>query len=176
VLDELLERNRRFAERGAGDQPKLPRRGLVILTCMDHRVDPLSAFGLELGDAMVLRNAGGRVTPGFLRNLEILDQVAANRGASAGELELLLLQHTECGAGNLAGDRDDLLAAQFEIPPDQVSAKSPGDPHEAIRVDIEALATSPVVPDALSVSGLVYDVNTGIAELVERRSPLRAPA
>jgi carbonic anhydrase len=173
LLDELLERNRRFAEGSANSHPKLPRRGLLILTCMDHRVDPSAAFGLEVGDAMVIRNAGGRVTPGFLRNLEILDRVAARRGGRLGDLELILLQHTECGAAGLAGDRDDLLAAQFEIPPDQIASKATGDPRDAIRIDIEALAASPAVPVSLTVTGLLYDVNTRRAELIERRAPLR---
>jgi carbonic anhydrase len=173
LLDELLERNRRFAEGASKVHEKLPRRGLLILTCMDHRVDPAAAFGLEVGDAMVIRNAGGRVTPGFLRDLEILNEVAARRGGSLGDLELFLLQHTQCGAGGLAGERDDLLAAQFEVSSEQIGSKATGDPREAIRVDMEALAASAAAPGSLAVTGLLYDVNTGRADLIERRAPLR---
>jgi carbonic anhydrase len=82
VLEELLDGNREFAERTPTELPMLPRKGLVVVTCMDHRIDPAAALGLELADAMVLRNAGGRVTPALLKNLEILDLVARERGAA----------------------------------------------------------------------------------------------
>lgn len=176
MLDELLENNRRFAAGDRGQLPPLPRRGLVVLTCMDHRIDPAQALGLELGDAMVIRNPGGRVTPAFVRNLSVLDRVAAKAGSGLAELELILMQHTECGAGNLAGEHDDLLAAQFEIAPEEVEGKAPTDPREGVRIDVEVLAADPSVPGPLSVAGVVYDTRTGRVELVERRSPLREPA
>jgi carbonic anhydrase len=127
----------------------------VILTCMDHRIDPLAALELQLGDAMVLRNAGGRVTPAFLRDLEILGRVAAGRGSTLADLELILVQHTKCGAAEVTGAAD---------------------PPERIRSDLETLAAEPSVPDSLAVTGMVYDVDTGSAETVERRAPLRPAA
>jgi carbonic anhydrase len=153
--------------------PGLPRRGLVVLTCMDHRIDPAAALGLELGDAMVIRNAGGRVTPSFLRDLQILDRVAAKRGSDLSQLELVLMQHTDCGAGGLAGEHDDLLASQLGIPVDELASRSPADPRQGVIADIAVLAADQSVPAALSVAGIVYDVETGRAELVERRSRLR---
>jgi carbonic anhydrase len=139
------------------DLPELPRRGLVVLTCMDHRVDPAAALGLELGDAMVLRNAGGRVTPALIDELDILDRVAEKRGGSLTELELVLMQHTECGAA-------------------LVSPEVPDDPAERVRLDIEALEADPRVPDSLAVTGLVYETATGRVEPVEKRSRLRTQA
>jgi carbonic anhydrase len=149
--DSLLDRNRSYAESGPGDLPRLPRRGLVILTCMDHRVDPAYALGLEPGDAMVLRNPGGRVTPQLVTELQILDRVARDRGSSLAELEVVLMQHTDCGA----------------------NALSSTDPQSALRADLEALATDTSIPDALSVTALVYCTGTGRIELIERRTPLR---
>jgi carbonic anhydrase len=154
--------------------PSLPRRRLVVLTCLDHRVDPMAALELELGDAAVIRNAGGRVTPAFLQNLAMLGLVARSRGGDPSGFELVLLQHTKCGVGGLTDQHEDALAAYFGVPADQVAAKAPADPYEGIRVDMEALAADPAVPGSLSVKGIVYDVDTGQAELVERRSPLRA--
>ena len=155
MLEKLLADNEEFARRVPGDLPGLPRRGLVVLTCMDHRIDPAGALGLELGDAMVLRNAGGRVTPSLIEELETLDRVAAQRGSALAELELVLMQHTECGAARVASDVSD-------------------DPAERVRIDIEALAADTRVPDPLAVTALVYETATGRVELVERRSPLRA--
>jgi carbonic anhydrase len=140
LLDRLLADNDEFARRAPGDLPPLPARGLVILTCMDHRVDPLAALGLELGDAMVIRNAGGRVTPAFLDELEVLAKVAEDRGGSLEDLRLLLIQHTDCGAAKIAGSTD---------------------PEEAIRADLAALEADSRVPASLVVTGIVYDTTTG---------------
>ena len=176
MLEELLEGNQEFAARDRGDLPSLPRRNLVILTCMDHRVDPAGALGLELGDAMVLRNPGGRVTPELIGNLEVLDLVAKQGGSGLAELELVLLQHTGCGAGSLAETDREALARHLGVPPERLDERSPSDPRAGIRADIEALAGAPSVPDSLSVTGLVYETESGRVELVERRSPLRPHA
>src|SRR5690348_14851158 len=151
MIDELLERNRSYVEGEPPELPPLPRRGLVILTCMDHRVDPLAGLGLEPGDAMVLRNAGGRVTPAFLRDLQILELVAAKRGGSLGDLELLLMQHTQCGAGGLAGEHHELLADHLGCAAEELGGRSPADPYEGVRVDVELLAGNDAVPDSLAV-------------------------
>jgi carbonic anhydrase len=149
--DSLIEGNRAYAERGVGELPPLPRRGLVILTCMDHRIDPAAALGLELGDAMVLRNPGGRVTPQVIKDLETLDRIARARGASLAELEFVLMQHTLCGANALTST----------------------EPREGVRADIEALANEASMPGSVSVTGLVYDTESGRVELIERRAPQR---
>ena len=155
--------------------PPLPRKGLVILTCMDHRVDPLAALDLEVGDAMVLRNAGGRVTPAFLRDLEVLGRVAAKRGGDLGELELILMQHTSCGAGSLAEDDPERAAAYLGVPADRLEERSPTDPWAGVRADVEVLAADQSVPGSITVTGVVYDVDARTVETVERRAPLRAP-
>jgi carbonic anhydrase len=176
MIDDLLERNRDYAATVPDDLPRLPKRGLVILTCMDHRIDPVAALGLELGDAMVVRNAGGRVTPRFLETLTVLDRIAGKQGSSLGEFELILMQHTECGAAGLADTDPEALASYLAVPGSELDAMSPGDPYDGVRADIEMLAADETVPDSLSVSGLVYDVSTGRAELIERRVPLRGHA
>jgi len=133
------------------DLPPLPRRKIVILACMDHRVDPLAALELEFGDAMVLRNPGGRVTPALIEELGVLDQVARARGSALAELELVLMQHTDCGANALTST----------------------DPHDGVRADLEALAAESSIPDSLGVAGFVYETATGRVEEIARRSRLR---
>ena len=172
-VDELLERNVRFAESDFEELPFLPRLKALVLTCADHRVDPAHVLGLELGEAVVLRNGGGRVTPAALHNLAMLGAVRATEGGGPEGFELILMQHTDCGVGRLVTEHVDALAAYFDVSPEDVAAKSPDDPYKGIRVDMEELAANPLIPASLSVSGLVYDVRTGRAELVERRSPLR---
>ena len=95
----LLDRNRRFAEQfEAGDLAIRPRMSTIILTCLDARVDPAHLFGLGLGDAVVMRNAGGRITSAVMRDLGILSVLAANMpGPRALQRELVVIHHTDCG-------------------------------------------------------------------------------
>jgi carbonic anhydrase len=103
----LLERNRRFAaDFSEGDLAIRPRLSTVVLTCLDARVDPAHLLGLELGDAVVLRNAGGRITPAVLRDLAVLGFLAGRLpGNAAAQLELAIIHHTDCGAAQLSPDR-----------------------------------------------------------------------
>lgn len=171
---ELLERNKRFAQDDLAELPFLPRLRTCIVTCPDSRVDPAHVLGVELGDAAVVRAAAGRVSPIVLQQLLFLTLAGAAAGQANEGLELVLMQHTDCGIARLQGpEHRDALAAFLGVAPDELEAKSIGDPYNAIRVDIETLAANPLLPDSLAVSGLVYDVATGRAELVERRAPLR---
>ena len=78
-LETLLDRNRSFAEQfEGGDLNIRPRMATIIVTCVDSRVDPAHLFGLALGDAVVMRNAGGRITPAVMRDLAVLGVLAAN--------------------------------------------------------------------------------------------------
>jgi carbonic anhydrase len=124
----------------------------------------------------VIRNAGGRVNPAFLQNLAMLGLVARSRGGDPSSFELILMPHTKCGVAGLGDEHAGALASYFDITADQLAAKAIADPHEGVQVDLEALAANPAVPDSLTVSGMVYDVDTGEAEVVERRAPLRPAA
>lgn len=174
VVDELLARNARFAESDRVPLSVLPRLGTCVVTCPDARVDPHAVLGLGLGDAAVVRAAAGRVSPIVLQQLLFLQAAGAARGQSPTGLELILMTHTDCGIVDLQGpEYRDGLAAFLGCTVDELDAKSVADPFGAVRVDIETLAANPLIPSSLSVTGLVYDVHTGRAELVERRAPLR---
>ena len=74
-----LERNRVFAaERGQEGAVVFPRLGLFVITCLDPRVDPAHFLGLCLGDAVVVRNVGGRVTPEVINDVAFIGQIAEN--------------------------------------------------------------------------------------------------
>ncbi len=174
VIDDLLERNRRFAEHDHEELGFLPRLGMCVLTCPDPRVDPAQILGLQLGDAAVIRAAAGRISPIVLQQLLVLRAAGAAAGQGDLGLELVLMTHTDCGITHLQGpEHRDGLAAFLGCTVEELDGKSVGDPYGAVRSDIEWLAASPVIPASLSVSGVVYDVHSGRAELVERRSPLR---
>ena len=132
-LDSMLERNKDFAARqsAAGTLlPSLPRSlpnlKAVIIGCADMRVDPAHVLGIIPGEAVVMRNIGGRITPGLLEQLGLLGrigQVAGEIPGGGGEFHLIVLQHTDCGITRLAGDPA-LLTRYFQIQEPELKAKS----------------------------------------------------
>jgi carbonic anhydrase len=176
-IDELLARNTRFAAAYEPGRSALPALRACVVSCPDPRVDPAQVLGLELGDAAVVRAAAGRISPIVLQQLVFLQATGAAIGAGDGGFELVLLQHTDCGIRHFTGpDSRDGLASFLGCAVDELDAKHVTDPHAAVCVDIDALAANPLIPDNLSVSGMVFDVASGLVELVDRRSPLRGPA
>jgi carbonic anhydrase len=174
AVDELLERNECIATHHV-EPPFLPRLGMCIVTCPDARVDPGAIFGLQPGDAAVVRAAAGRVSPIVLQQLLFLQAAGAAAGQTSVGLELVLMTHTDCGITGLQGPKHrDALAAFLGCGVEELEEKSVADPYGAVRVDIAALADHPLMPASLAVTGLVYDVHTGRAQLVERRAPLRS--
>ncbi|MCU1486964.1 MAG: carbonic anhydrase [Actinomycetia bacterium] len=156
ALDDVLAANERFASRfSAGDVPAPPSSHLAVLTCMDARILPLGVFGLELGDAHVLRNAGGRVTDDVLRSLLVSTHVLGVRA-------IAVVHHTLCG---MRGTTDEALRAKVA----EATGHSPGDlefhavadPEAALREDVATLVDSGLLPLGTDVRGYEYDVQTG---------------
>jgi carbonic anhydrase len=174
--EDLVSRNARFASRDRDALPAFPRLRTLILTCADHRIDPAHTLDLELGDAVVLRNAGGRVVPAMLPMLELLTAAGVVDAEAEGGYELVLMQHTECGMARLGEEQRELAADYLGVPPGELDLEALRDPRDQVRVDIDRLASDPAVPGSLSVTGLVYEMSSGRVELVERRSPLRPDA
>jgi carbonic anhydrase len=181
-LDQLLERNKEFAiqQSAAGTlMPSLPRAlpkvKAVIIGCADMRVDPAHVLGTQPGEAVVLRNIGGRITPGLLEQLGLLGRIGEVAGeipGGGGEFHLVVLQHTDCGITRLAGDPAK-LAHYFQIQEGDLKTKAITDPRAAVAVDVAALRAIPLLPGAWLISGLVYDVATGLVETVVPPAPIR---
>jgi carbonic anhydrase len=174
-LDSMLERNRNFAARqsAAGKlMPSLPQAlpnvKAIVIGCADMRVDPAYVLGIKLGEAVVIRNIGGRITPRLLEQLGLLGrigEVAGETPGGGGEFHIIVLQHTDCGITRLVGDRA-MLAHYFQIPEGELRKKSVSDPRAAVTADVAALRAIPALPSAWLISGLVYDVATGLVEIV----------
>jgi carbonic anhydrase len=181
-LDHLLQRNKEFAAQQSAERtlmPSLPRAmpnvKAVIIGCADMRVDPAHVFGLKPGEAVVLRNIGGRITPGLLEELGLLGrigEVAGENPGGGGEFHLIVLQHTDCGITRLAGDPAK-LAHYFEIQEGEVRTKAVTDPRAAVALDVAALRAIPALPGPWLISGLVYEVATGLVEIVVPPAPIR---
>jgi len=181
-LDDLLERNRVFAgeQSAAGTlMPSLPRAlpsvKAVIIGCADMRVDPAHVLGTKPGEAVVMRNIGGRITPGLLEELGLLGrigEVAREIPGGGGEFHIIVLQHTDCGITRLAGDPA-LLTHYFQVQEAELKAKAITDPRAAVAVDVALLRAIPALPGSWIVSGLVYDVATGLVQTVVPPAPIR---
>jgi carbonic anhydrase len=154
-ITRLIDANRGYAAARANVTDPRPSRRLAVLTCMDARIDVFAALGLHLGEAHVIRNAGGRVTDDVLRSLALSTHVL-------GVDSVVIMQHTKCG---LAGVTDEelrrLTGAGFGF--------FPIDDHAAaLREDIELLTTKPYLEPLRVIAGFVYDVESGEIDDVVR--------
>ena len=155
-FDHFLSANEAYvALHGTAHLPLKPKTRVAIVTCMDSRLHVAQALGLALGDAHILRNAGGRVTEDMIRSLVISQQQMGTR-------EIVVLHHTDCGAqtftnegfarqlrdslGVEVGDRDFLPFTDVEA---------------SVREDMAILRQYPLIPDDVVINGAVYDVDTG---------------
>jgi carbonic anhydrase len=183
TLDSMIERNKDFAARpsAAGAfMPSLPQalRNLraIIIGCADMRVDPAHVLGIRSGEAVVMRNIGGRVTPGLLEELGLLGRIGEVAGEVAGggaEFHIIVLHHTDCGITRLAGDSA-LLTRYFQVPERELRTKAVTDPRAAVAIDVALLRGIPALPGDWIVSGLVCDVATGVVDIVVPPARIRA--
>jgi len=174
-LDSMLNRNKDFAARqsAAGTlMPSLPRAlpnvRAIVIGCADMRVDPAHILGITPGEAVVIRNIGGRITPGLLEQLGLLGrigEIAREVPGGGGEFHIIVLQHTDCGITRLAGDTA-MLTHYFHVEEGELKTKAVTDPRAAVAVDVALLRAIPGFPGEWFVSGLVYDVATGFVEIV----------
>jgi carbonic anhydrase len=184
TLDSLLQRNKDFAARqsAAGTlMPSLPRAlpnvRAIIIGCADMRVDPAHVLGIKPGEAVVIRNIGGRITPGLLEQLGLLGRIGEVAGevpGGGGEFHIIVLHHTDCGITRLAGDPA-MLTHYFQIQEGELKAKAVKDPRAAVAVDVAALRAIHALPGDWLISGLVYDVATGRVGIVVPPAPIRRP-
>jgi carbonic anhydrase len=153
--DDLLARNAQFAAGfDAGGLPMAPGRKVAVLACMDARLDPARALGLEPGDAHVIRNAGGVVTEDAIRSLVISQRLL-------GTEEIVLLHHIGCGMLTFTDDEVlDTIESDVGTRPDFALRSFP-DLDEDLRQSTAALRANPFLPHTKAVRGFVYDIETG---------------
>ena len=179
TVSTLTARNADFARHGfVPGRSLMPALKTLVIGCVDSRVDPAHVLGLADGDAMVIRNIGGRWTPGALQTMAALRAIAEAEGGGetpGSGWNLIVLQHTDCGITRLGG-QPELLADMFGIDAADLPAKAAGDPRAAVAVDVSEIKANPSIPAQLTVSGLVYDVSTGLVETVVAPAMLRETA
>ena len=155
ATDELLQNAEEYAATfDQGELPLPPAKRVVVLACMDARLNPYGLLGLSEGDAHVIRNAGGVVTDDEIRSLAISQRLL-------GTEEVILIHHTDCGMLTFS---DDEFRRQVQddtgIKPEW-AAEAFDDLEEDVRQSIARIKSSPFIPRKDSVRGFVYDVKTG---------------
>ena len=176
-MTPLLERNEQFAAAYTPGPLGPPAAQVVIVTCLDHRVDPASIFGLQLGDAVVIRNTGGRVTPAVIDDIAYLaflaGQLFSGVVAAEGLFEVAVVHHTQCGTGFLADPGFRQQAAEATGQPEAaLEAAAVADPYTTVKADVEHLLAAPSLSPKVSVSGHVYDIATGrVTTVLDARHP-----
>jgi carbonic anhydrase len=175
VLAALMERNEAFAATDFSKDLKiLPSMKTLIIGCVDPRVDPADVLGLKPGEAVVIRNVGGRVDATTFATMAVLRTVAMAAGKDIGaDWDLMVLHHTDCGIKSCFHHAPDLLAKYLGRDPSELSEMAIDDPYAAVAIDVAALKANPQLPGGFMVSGLVYDVTTGRIEVVVPPSLLR---
>ena len=175
--DVMLGRNANFANTTFDHELKMmPSTGTVVVGCVDPRVDPADVLGLKQGEAAVIRNVGGRINKPLLETLAVLSVVAKAAGRPDGARNLVLLQHTDCGIIGCHKHAPALLARHLGVDTDTLDELAITEPYEAVALDVAALRANNNLPDDLIVSGLVYDVRTGLVETVVPPALLRETA
>jgi carbonic anhydrase len=155
ATDDLLRNNEAYAASfDKGDLPTPPARKVAVIACMDARLDVHDILGLEIGEAHVIRNAGGVVTDDAIRSLAISQRLL-------GTEEIILVHHTECGMLSFTDDefREQIQRDTGIKPP--WSPESFTDLDADVRSSIGRIRTSPFLPHTDAVRGFVYDVKSG---------------
>ena len=169
-FDELLRNNARFAATAAKERvpaiPFLPNKQVYVLTCIDPRVDPAQVFGLELGDAIVARTVGGRVTPAVIQDLAWISYLHEMKTPDADWFEFAVMHHTDCGSGFFADEalRHGFAARGFDDA--ELAKLAVLDPATTVPVDVQKIIEAPQVSARIKVSGFSYDVKTGLVSTV----------
>jgi carbonic anhydrase len=166
----FLERNAQFAAGDAKDRipaiPFIPFKQVYVITCIDPRVEPAAVLGAELGDAIVARNVGGRVTPSVVKDLAWICHLHENKTPDSDWFEVAVIHHTDCGSALFA---DEELrrgyAARGGYDERTAAAIAVLDPAATVREDVARLSAAPELAasrDSFKIGGYAYDLKTGL--------------
>ena len=169
-----LDRNAQFAATGAQSAvpaiPFIPFKQVYVITCIDPRVEPAAVLGAKLGEAIVARNVGGRVTPSIVKDLAWICHLHENKTPDADWFEVALIHHTDCGSGLFA---DEELrrgyAARGGYDERTAAAMAVLDPAATVREDVALLHAAPELASSINkfkIGGYAYDLATGLVTTV----------
>ena len=181
-MTSLLERNKAFSAGGTWRNtprlPFLPFKGLYVVTCIDPRTDPAEFLGLEFSEAIVARAVGGRVNDAVIQDLSYVGYLVETKAPEGPYFEAAIIHHTDCGSRLL---EDPVLRHGFAERSgydENALAQIPAtDPRETVKADVEKVLASPQISSRITVSGWVYDTNSGFLQcVVDAKQPGHVPA
>jgi carbonic anhydrase len=181
-IEPLLQRNRAFADTDTRTRaprlPFLPHGGLYVVTCIDPRTDPAEFLGLRFAEAIVERTVGGRVTADVMRDLAYIGYLVETKAPEGPYFEAAIIHHTDCGSGLLADpELRQGFAERSGIDAAKLAELAVLDPAATVRADVERLLTDPSISPRITVSGHVYDVESGLVKtVVEATAPTPSAA
>jgi len=168
----LLDRNRAFAadpgaRQGMPRLPFIPNLNLYIVTCIDPRVDPAQILGVKLGEAIVERDIGGRITPAMIRDIAYIGYLVDVKAPQGPYFEVAIIHHTDCGSTLLADDDLRHGFAERIGTDERTLADTPVlDPARTVTTDVNRVLWAEDIPQNVHVSGHVYDVGTGLVTTI----------
>lgn len=155
TLDSILTHARAARTATPVTTAREPNRNLAVITCMDARIDLRTVLGVELGDAAILRNAGGRVTEDTLRSLALATHVL-------GVTSVVVMHHSGCG---VEAETNSALQRRTGAP---IEFFPIVDHHAALREDIDQLVATPYLELVTAIAGCLFDLATGTVDTVAR--------
>jgi len=162
LLEQLISQNAAYVSKFQGkDVPGQARKGLLILTCMDSRIVPHEIFGLALGDAKVIRNAGGQLNPEVEKDIVLASHLLNCHS-------IIVMPHTRCAMASMP-----LAIVQqrlTELSNKDFSDFQPrmiDDAESKLRNDVSSLQNNPLIRDGINVFGAIYDVDSGQVNWIE---------
>lgn len=168
AFDEFLRRNHEFAASGLpAGMSAMPANRVFLVTCIDPRVEPAACLGVGLGDAIVLRNPGGRITETAINDIALISYMGEVMGLEGPAMEVAILHHTQCGMGFLADETfRHGYAARTGLADAALAEAAVVDPEVTVRSDVERLLSSRLASSRIVVSGHVMDLATGAVTTV----------
>ena len=161
-FSDILSANSQFANSiKHSELTGTAKQGLAIVTCMDSRISPLAAVGMQAGDAKILRNAGARVTDDVLRTLVLASYLL-------GVNRVLVMPHTDCRMANEdEATIHESIQQQFGVDTRSLEFRTVSDQRAALELDVTRIRSYPLLQKGVSVAGAIYDVSTGQLEPVD---------
>ena len=161
--EEFLTANQQYAQAfDRGDLPMPPARHVAVVTCMDARLHPEKFLGLDVGDAHVIRNAGGRASEDALRSLVISERLL-------GTTEIVVIHHTDCGMLTFTNQQlADKIKQDLGADVDGRDFLPFSDLEQSVRDDVATIRQSPFIPQDIPIAGAIYDVRSGKLQEVVR--------
>jgi carbonic anhydrase len=155
-IDSIVSQNMKYAESfTGGDLPPHPAKKIAVLTCMDARILVNEVLGLKVGEAHIIRNAGGIVTDDALRSLIISHELL-------GTEKIIIMNHTECGMATFKDeDLQKKLSEKYNSNASDIKFHSFSDIEENVRNQIMKIRNTPYLSNIASIHGFIYDIKTG---------------